>query len=40
LGERVFGEYVAAGAAMDLGDAVAYARDQIHVARRQLLGGT
>jgi tetratricopeptide (TPR) repeat protein len=40
LGERLFGEYVAAGAAMELGDAVAYARDQIHVARRHLLDGT
>jgi predicted ATPase len=36
LGKEVFDRYVAAGAAMELGDAVAYARHEIEEARRQI----
>jgi hypothetical protein len=39
LGVAVFDECVAAGGTMETGDAVAYARDQIHVARRHLADG-
>ncbi len=40
LGASRFEECVAAGAAMDLGDAVRYARDQIQLARAELVGAT
>ncbi len=40
LGESVFDDRVAAGTAMDFGDAVAYARDQIQAARRQIADAT
>ena len=36
LGDTVFDQCVAVGAAMEPADAVAYARDQIQAARRQL----
>jgi len=36
LGDIVFGQCVALGAAMERADAVQYARDQIQIARRQL----
>ena len=39
LSETVFDRCVAAGAAMERADAVAYARDEIRAARRQLAGG-
>ena len=35
LGHPLFGECVAAGAAMDIGDAVRYARDQIRLTRSE-----
>ena len=37
LGEAVFDERVAAGAAMELADAVRYAREHVQHARRQQL---
>jgi hypothetical protein len=37
LGSQRFGECVAIGAAMDLGEAVRYARDQIQLARAELV---
>jgi predicted ATPase len=40
LGEAGFEERVAAGAAMEFADAVAYARDQIQAARRQIADAT
>ena len=40
LGETVFDDRVAAGTALDFGDAVAYAHDQIQAARRQIAGAT
>jgi hypothetical protein len=40
LGDVLFDECVAAGATMDIGDAVAYARDQIQAARRPVAGLT
>ena len=40
LGDTAFDQYVAAGAAMEPGRAVAYARDQIQAARRQIAGVT
>jgi tetratricopeptide (TPR) repeat protein len=39
LGSRAFEDHVATGAVMDAGDAVAYARDQIHATRRQPADG-
>jgi len=36
LGDAAFDDCVAAGAAMELNDAVAYARNQIHLTRQQL----
>jgi predicted ATPase len=39
LGDTKFDQHVAVGAAMAPADAVAYARDQIQAARRQLAGG-
>ena len=38
LGETVFDDYVAAGAAMEPGDAVRYARQQIQLAQTELVG--
>ena len=35
LGNSAFNEHAAAGAALELADAVRYARDQIHLARRR-----
>jgi hypothetical protein len=40
LGENVFDQYVAVGAAMEIGDAVAYVRHQVQEARRQIGNAT
>ena len=40
LGDAVFEQCVAAGAAMELGDAVRFARQQIQLARAELVGAS